>query len=189
MSAELVTFNNFTTSTAFPVTFNTFTLAGSQSIEPLPLKEIAFTTPYAFLQLNNTLSATLTFTEDVTYWGADLDVGSRNACVLSKRLFLASSGRWLNDGINAYATLLIDDPLTSQLIDREVRLNITEGPPSFYEYDAGDDFIRSIQFTSADWDICQAVGMDNIVTVPEPGTWILFGGCFCMLILWKSRGL
>jgi hypothetical protein len=160
-------------------------LTGSQSVEPLPLKEIAFTTPYAFLQLSNTLSATLTFTQDVTYWGADLDVGARNACVLSKRLFLASTGSWLNDGINAYATLFIDDPLTPQLIDREVRLNVMEGPPSFYEYDAGDDFIRSIQFTSADRDICQAVGMDNIIAVPEPATWVLFVGCF-MLILWKK---
>lgn len=176
--ADVVTFNSFTTSTPFPVAFNAFTLEGSRSVEPLPLKDIAFPTPYAFFQLSNTLSASLVFTQDISYWGADLDVGTRNACVLSKRLFLASAHSWLNDGVNAYATLSIDDPLTPQTIDREVRLSIMEGPPAFYEYDAGKSFIRSIRFTSADPDMCQPVGMDNVVAVPEPSMFVLFAGLF-----------
>lgn len=187
--AEIYTFNEFTTPAPFPQTFNQFTLTGDGSIEPTSLHDIAFQTPYAFLQLDNTHSASMVFTQDVSYWSAELDTGIRHACVLSKRLFLASSGSWLYDGINAYATLAIDDPTTTLPIDQEVRINILEGPPTFYEFNAGNNFIRSIHFTSADPDICQPLGMDNVHVVPEPAAAVLFAGLLLCGLWIRSRNL
>jgi hypothetical protein len=187
-SAEIVTFNEFTTSTPLPQTFNSFTLQGTGSIEPIPLKNIAFQTPYAFMQLDNTHSASILFTEDVTAWGADLDTGLRTACVISKRLFLASSASWLYDNLHAYATLSIDDPTTPNPIDQTVQLSILDGPPTAYAYNAGTNFIRSIHFTSADQDICQPLGMDNVFVqvVPEPSAFIIFGIGLVAILLWRK---
>lgn len=185
-SAEIITFNEFAASTPLPQTFHSFILQGTGSIEPAPLKNLAFPTPYAFMQLDNTHSAEILFTQDVTAWGADLDTGTRTACVLSKRLFLASSGSWLYDNLHAYATLSIDDPTTPNPIDQTVQLQILDGPPTAYAYNAGNNFIRSIRFTSADQDICQPLGMDNVQVVPEPSAFLIFSMGLVALLWWRK---
>jgi hypothetical protein len=175
-------FNSFQEPTPFPIQFDDFHLyngpdggVSSIQIDPLRGLTVGNNTPYVFFAVQDAYQPRIWFPNPITHFEADLQLGERIGCNISKWHFLSSTQEQINDGWNANLTFYSDDWTVLGNIP------LYEGDPQRYFFDSDIPIKRAV-FSLADRGFCQPVGMDNIGNqIPEPPTIITMAGLMACL--------